>query len=84
MSNAKGKGSEEKRNAYFTASFLLMTILIVIFGGCLNVFGDWFLVFPLGMGMQGAAIAAVCGTSSQPYFGESPVPGDYTNDLSLF
>lgn len=129
MSNAKGKGSEEKGNAYFTASFLLMTILIVIFwvafallheqiftlfgadqsimpkvmeyaqwliwffpvfiaptfissfirndgapglamlavifGGCLNVFGDWFLVFPLGMGMQGAAIATVCGTSAQ-------------------
>ena len=129
MSNAKGKGSEEKGNAYFTASFLLMTILIVIFwvafallheqiftlfgadqsimpkvmeyaqwlilffpvfiaptfissfirndgapglamlavifGGCLNIFGDWFLVFPLGMGMQGAAIATVCGTSAQ-------------------
>lgn len=37
----------------------------VIIGGCVNIFGDWFLVFPLGMGMTGAAIATVTGTSVQ-------------------
>ena len=121
MSNAKGKGEEEKGNAYYTASLLMMGILTavfwgillifhrqiftffgadeiimpkaleyarwviwftpifiaptflssfirndgapgltmaaVIFGGGVNVFGDWFLVFPMGMGMKGAAIA---------------------------
>lgn len=38
---------------------LVMTA--VILGGCANVFGDWFFVFPLGMGMEGAAIATVVG-----------------------
>lgn len=33
----------------------------VIAGGCLNILGDWFLVFPLGMGMEGAALASVAG-----------------------
>ncbi len=33
----------------------------VMAGGCLNIFGDWFLVFPMGMGMEGAAIATVAG-----------------------
>lgn len=129
MSNAKGKGSEEKGNAYFSASILLMAILTaiiwaafalfseqiftffgadeatlpkvmeyavwlirffpvfiaptfigsfvrndgapglamaaVIIGGCVNIFGDWFLVFPMGMGMKGAALATVTGTSLQ-------------------
>ena len=129
MSNAKGKGEEEKGNAYYTASLLMMGILTavfwgillifhrqiftffgadeiimpkaleyarwviwftpifiaptflssfirndgapgltmaaVIFGGGVNVFGDWFLVFPMGMGMKGAAIATVIGTSVQ-------------------
>lgn len=129
MSNAKGEGNEEKANAYFTASALLMGLLTgitwvlfalysgeilsffgadgetlpvvmryakwlircwpvfifspfisafirndnapglamaaVIAGGCLNIFGDWFFVFPLGMGMEGAAIATVMGTSVQ-------------------
>lgn len=37
----------------------------VISGGCFNVFGDWFFVFPLGMGMEGAAIATVLGTTLQ-------------------
>ena len=30
-------------------------------GGLLNVFGDWFLCFPMDMGMSGAAIATVSG-----------------------
>lgn len=37
----------------------------VIAGGATNIFLDWFLVFPLGMGMEGAAIATVVGTSLQ-------------------
>lgn len=34
-------------------------------GGCLNIFLDWFLVFPLKMGMEGAAIASVMGAFLQ-------------------
>ena len=34
-------------------------------GGVFNVFGDWFLVFPMDMGMAGAAIATVSGTIIQ-------------------
>ena len=37
----------------------------VIAGGVFNVFGDWFLVFPMDMGMAGAAIATVGGTIIQ-------------------
>lgn len=37
----------------------------VIVGGVFNVFGDWFLVFPMGMGMAGAAIATAGGTVIQ-------------------
>lgn len=37
----------------------------VMAGGATNIFLDWFLVFPLGMGMEGAAIATVVGTSLQ-------------------
>ncbi len=37
----------------------------VIAGGIFNVFGDWFLVFPMGMGMTGAAIATAGGTVIQ-------------------
>lgn len=37
----------------------------VIIGGCVNIFGDWFFVFPLGMGMKGAAIATVLGACVQ-------------------
>ena len=33
----------------------------VVIGGVFNIFGDWFFVFPLGMGIAGAAIATVCG-----------------------
>lgn len=42
---------------------LVMTAVIV--GGCINIFGDWFLVFPMNMGMTGAALATVIGTSVQ-------------------
>ena len=34
-------------------------------GGCFNIFGDWLFVFPLGMGMRGAAIATVLGAAVQ-------------------
>lgn len=37
----------------------------VITGGLVNMFGDWFLVFPMGMGIEGAAIATVIGNSLQ-------------------
>lgn len=129
MTNARGEGNEEKGNAYFTASLLVMSLLAavswaafgifheriltffgadaalmptlmqyarwvilffpvflaptfmgafirndgapglvmaaVIIGGCFNMFGDWFFVFPLGMGMSGAGLATVLGTSLQ-------------------
>ena len=42
-----------------------LAMAAVIAGGCTNILGDWFLVFPLGMGMRGAALATVCGTSLQ-------------------
>lgn len=125
LSRAKGEGSEEKGNAYFTGSVVLMAVVVavvwlilalfhkpifrvlgadaalmphvmsyakwmlicfpafllpsfigalirndgapglamaaVIVGGCVNIFGDWFFVFPMGMGMEGAAIATVSG-----------------------
>ena len=31
----------------------------VLIGGAFNIFGDWFLVFPLGLGIAGAGIATV-------------------------
>lgn len=37
----------------------------VIIGGILNIFGDYFFVFPLKMGMKGAAIASVLGSTVQ-------------------
>lgn len=37
----------------------------VVAGGVFNVFGDWFLVFPMDMGMAGAAIATVGSTIIQ-------------------
>ncbi len=37
----------------------------VITGGVLNIFLDWFLVFPMDMGLRGAAIATVSGTVVQ-------------------
>ncbi len=42
---------------------LVMTAVVT--GGCINIFGDWFLVFPMKMGMTGAALATVIGTSVQ-------------------
>lgn len=42
-----------------------LAMAAVIIGGCVNIFGDWFFVFPLGMGMTGAAIATVLGTNVQ-------------------
>ena len=42
---------------------LVMTAVVT--GGCINMFGDWFLVFPMKMGMTGAALATVIGTSVQ-------------------
>ncbi len=42
-----------------------LAMAAVIIGGCVNIFGDWFFVFPLGMGMTGAAIATVLGTTVQ-------------------
>lgn len=41
----------------------------VIAGGVFNVFGDWFLVFPMKMGMAGAAIATAGGTVIQTVIG---------------
>ena len=128
-SQAKGEGNEEKGNAYFTASLLLVGIITVIvwalgnlmqkdlyrlcgadeilmpysfeygswifaflpsfvfttflgafirtdgyprfvmyctlIGGVINVIGDWLFVFPLKMGMTGAAIATVLGSAVQ-------------------
>jgi putative MATE family efflux protein len=37
----------------------------VIFGAVVNIFGDWFFVFPLKMGMSGAGLATVIGTAIQ-------------------
>lgn len=42
-----------------------LAMAAVITGGCVNIFGDWLLVFPFGMGMGGAAIASMIGTSVQ-------------------
>lgn len=129
MSNAAGEGRTEKRNAYFTASLLLMAVLSALFlvglntfskeiftlfgadatlmplvmdyakwvilacpfflfsmylacivrndgapglvmmavvtGGVFNVFGDWLFVFPMNMGMGGAALATAFGNVMQ-------------------
>ena len=42
-----------------------LAMAAVIIGGCVNIFGDWFFVFPLGLGMTDAAMATVLGTSVQ-------------------
>ncbi|MBQ9662622.1 MAG: hypothetical protein IJV40_05670 [Oscillospiraceae bacterium] len=42
-----------------------LVMAAVIVGGCMNMFGDWFLVFPMKMGMTGAALATVIGTIVQ-------------------
>ena len=38
-----------------------LAMAAVAIGGGLNIFGDWFFVFPMGMGMRGAATATVIG-----------------------
>lgn len=43
----------------------VLTMVAVIIGGTINIFLDWFLVFPMKMGMRGAAIATVIGTVVQ-------------------
>lgn len=129
MSRAKGGGSEEKGNAYYTAALLLVGLLAIliwagtylfqeeiyrlfgandtllpyameygtliiltmpsfvltsflanflrndgvpgfvmtatVIGAAVNIFGDWFFVFPLGMGMFGAALATALGSVLQ-------------------
>lgn len=42
-----------------------LALTAVITGGVINMFGDWYLVFPLGMGMRGAAVATVSGVCVQ-------------------
>lgn len=42
-----------------------LATLGVVTGGLFNIFGDWYFCFPLGMGMEGAAIATVSGTTIQ-------------------
>ncbi len=37
----------------------------VVIGGIINIFGDWFLVFPMKLGMTGAALATIVGTVVQ-------------------
>ncbi len=37
----------------------------VLTGGCFNIFGDWFLVFPMNMGMAGAGLATAIGALIQ-------------------
>lgn len=56
---------------YFISAFIrndgapVLTMVAVVIGGLVNVFLDWFLVFPMKMGMRGAAIATVTGTITQ-------------------
>ncbi len=42
-----------------------LAMCAVMVGGGINIFGDWFFCFPLGMGMTGAALATVLGTCIQ-------------------
>lgn len=55
----------------FFASFLRMdgdphrALAAVVVGGGVNMFLDWLLVFPFGMGVKGAAVATVIGTFVQ-------------------
>lgn len=55
----------------FLSSFLRndgapgLAMKAVVAGGLLNIFGDWFLCFPMDMGMKGAAIATVSGSCLQ-------------------
>lgn len=42
-----------------------LVLIAAIAGAVLNMFGDWFFVFPLNMGMFGAALATVLGSLIQ-------------------
>ncbi len=42
-----------------------LAMMSVLIGGGVNIFGDWFFVFPMGMGMRGAALATVIGNLVQ-------------------
>ena len=42
-----------------------LVLKAVLTGGCLNIFGDWFFVFPLGMDMFGAGLATALGSLTQ-------------------
>ena len=42
-----------------------LVLKAVLAGGCFNIFGDWFFVFPLGMGMFGAGLATALGALIQ-------------------
>ena len=42
-----------------------LVLIAAIAGAVLNIFGDWFFVFPLDMGMFGAALATVLGSLIQ-------------------
>lgn len=39
----------------------------VIIGGSINIFGDWFFVFPLDLGVSGAGLATAAGTLTQTF-----------------
>lgn len=129
MSRARGENNESKRNAYFTASLILIALITIavwapavifrvplyrflgtsnelmpyvaaygdlmlyvfpvfafmpylacllrnddnpglamaatIAGTVINIFGDWFFVFPMGMGMFGASLATALGSFVQ-------------------
>ena len=42
-----------------------LVLKAVLTGGCFNIFGDWFFVFPLDMGMFGAGLATALGALIQ-------------------
>lgn len=42
-----------------------LAMAAVLIGGSINILGDYFLVFPMHMGMKGAAVATVLGTTVQ-------------------
>lgn len=42
-----------------------LALFAVLIGGAFNIFGDWFFVFPLGLKIEGAALATVLGTLIQ-------------------
>ncbi len=48
-----------------TDGFPKFVMVSTIVGGVINIIGDWLFVFPLNMGMTGAAIATVLGSAVQ-------------------